>query len=140
MGLCTSATMSRTTRESGQGRIGFVIAALVAVVVVFVSAKLIPVKIKLFNFADQVEQKLQRASWRSYDQAQRETLKFVRQEAASTGLSTEKFKVTMPAPVTGEMVVLVDWAIPIDLQVTQYTWQYHLEKRAPMLGKGGSAF
>ena len=140
MGLITPATSSRTARESGQGRIGFVIAALIAIVVVYVSAKLIPVKIQLFNFADRVEQKLQRASWRSYDQAQVETLKFVRQEAAATGLNVEKFKVTMPPPVTGEMVVVVDWAIPVDLQVTEYTWQYHLEKRAPMLGRGGSAF
>jgi hypothetical protein len=127
-------------RERGQGKIGAVIALLIAAFAFYVGFKLVPVKVKLFNFSDRVEQKLQRASWRSYEQAQQETVKFVRQEAAATGLPTEKFKVSMPAPVTGEMVVIVDWEIPVDLAVTMYKWQYHLEKRAPMLGRGGSAF
>ena len=127
-------------RERGEGRIGLVIAILVAVVGVFVGVKVIPVKVKFYTFADRVEQKIQRASWRSYDQAKDETLKFVRQEAQNTGLSTDKFKVSMPSASTNEMVVVVDWDVPIDLAVTEYVWKYHLEKRAPMLGRGNSAF
>lgn len=128
------------SREKGEGRIGLVIALAIAAAGVFLGVKLIPVKIKFYNFADKVEQKIQRASWKSYDQARDETLKFVRQEAASSGLTTAKLKVSMPPPTTNEMIVVVDWDVPIDLAVTQYVWKYHLEKRAPMLGRGGSAF
>ena len=135
-----SSMRGAMSRERGEGRIGLIFAIVVAITGVFLGFKLIPVKVKLYTFADRVEQKAQRASWRSYEQAKDETLKFVRQEAANTGLSTEKFKVTMPSPTTNEMVIVVDWDVPIDLAVTQYTWKYHLEKRAPMLGRGGSAF
>jgi len=127
-------------RERGEGRLGFIVAMLVAAIVIFCGMKLIPVKVKLFNFSDRVEQKLERASWRNYEQAHEEIIKFVRQEALSTGLDTKNLKVSMPAPVTGEMVVVVDWEIPVDLQVTRYDWKYHLEKRAPMLGRGGNSF
>ena len=127
-------------RERGEGRIGFVIALLVVAVAVYLGIKIIPVKVKLYTFSDKVEQYIQRASWRSFEQAKDDTLKYVRQEAGYTGLDVEHLNIQMPPPVTGEMVVVVDWQIPIDLAVTQYQWNYHLEKRAPMLGRGGSAF
>jgi len=127
-------------KERGEGRIGLIIALLIVAVSIYLGIKLIPVKIALFSFADKIEQKLQRASWRSYEQAKLDTITFVKQQAAYTGYSVDKLKVTMPPPVTGEMVVIVDWQIPVDLAVTQYTWNYHLEKRAPMLGRGGGAF
>lgn len=127
-------------RERGEGRIGLIIAILLVAVCVYVGIKVIPLKVALFNFSDKIEQKLQRASWRTYDQAKEETLAFVREQALYTGYPVDKFSVRMPAPVTGEMIVIVDWEIPVDLAVTDYVWKYHLEKRAPMLGRGGSAF
>lgn len=126
--------------ESGTGRVGFVFALLIVVIAVFLGVRLIPVKVKFFTFADKVEQRIRHASWRSFDQAKVETLKYVKEEAAATGLPIEKLRVQMPQPVGGEMVVVVDWEVPIDLAVTEYVWRYHLEKRAPMLGRGGSAF
>src|SRR5436309_15882636 len=125
-------------RERGEGRIGLVIALIIVAVAVYLGIKLIPIKVALFSFSDKIEQKLERASWRSYDQAKEDTMNFVKQQAAYTGYSVEKLKVTMPPPVTGEMVVIVDWQMRVDLAVTQYTWNYHLEKRAPMPGRSGA--
>jgi hypothetical protein len=130
----------KSHRERGEGRIGLIVALLIAGVAIFLGLRIIPLKIKLFEFSDKIEQKLQRASWRSYDQAKVETMKFVREQAAYTGYPVDHLKVAMPPPVTGEMVVVVDWDIPLDLAVTQYTWKYHLEKRAPMIGRGGPSF
>jgi hypothetical protein len=127
-------------RERGEGRIGLIVAVLLAAVAIYLGLKIIPLKIALFEFSDKIEQKLQRASWRSYEQAKLETMQFVKDQAAYTGYPVEHLKVSMPPPVTGEMVVVVDWDIPLDLAVTQYTWKYHVEKRAPMLGRGGAAF
>jgi nucleotide-binding universal stress UspA family protein len=127
-------------REAGKGRIGLVFGIAVLVVATFLCVKLIPVKVKFFTFADKVEQKIRRSSWRSFEQAQKETLEYVREEAKATGLPTKKLKVQMPEPVGGEMRVVVDWEVSVDLAVTVYVWRYHLEKRAPMLGRGGSAF
>lgn len=131
---------SQRERERGEGRIGLIVALLVAAVAVYLGIKIIPLKIKLFEFSDKIEQKLQRASWRSYDVAKTETLQFVHDQAAYTGYPVDHLKITMPPPVTGEMVVIVDWDIPLDLAVTTYSWKYHLEKRAPMLGRGGPSF
>jgi len=130
----------KSHRERGEGRLALIVTLLFAGAAIFVGIKVIPLKIKLFEFSDKIEQKLQRASWRSYDQAKGETLKYVKDQAAYTGYPVEHLKISMPPPVTGEMVVVVDWDIPLDLAVTQYTWKYHLEKRAPMIGRGGSAF
>ena len=127
-------------RESGAGRIGFILSALVAAAAIFVAVKVFPVKFQFFEFGDQIEQKLQRATWRSWDQARGDTLKFVRQEAEKTGLPMENFKVQMPAPRNNTMTVIVDWKVPIDLLVTTYVWEYHIEKSAPILGGGGSGF
>ena len=127
-------------RERGEGRIGLVIALLVVSVAVYLGIKVIPLKIALFTLADNVEQKLQRSSWKSYDQAKADTVNFVRQQAELTGYNTDNLKISMPAPIGNQMIVVVDWQIPLDLAVTQYVWSYHLEKRAPMLGRGGSAF
>jgi hypothetical protein len=126
--------------ERGEGRIGLIIALLIVAVAIYLGVKLIPVKIALYSFSDKIEQKIQRASWRSFEQARNETLAFVKQQAAYTGYPIDKFKVSMPPPVGNEMKVIVDWQIPVDLAVTQYTWNYHLEKSAPMLGRGGPAF
>jgi len=130
----------KSHRERGEGRIGLIVALLIAGISIFLGIKIIPLKIKLFEFSDKLEQRLQRASWKSYDQAKGETLKFVKDQAAFTGYPVDHLKVSMPPPVTGEMVVVVDWDIPLDLAVTQYTWKYHLEKRAPMIGRGGPSF
>ena len=127
-------------KERGEGRIGLIIALLIASAAVYVGVKIIPLKVALFTLSDKVEQKLQRSSWRSYEVAQAETIGFVKEQAAATGYPVDTLKVTMPPPVGGQMLVVVDWQIPLDLAVTSYTWNFHLEKRAPMLGRGGSAF
>jgi|GEM_PF-1098842 hypothetical protein len=130
----------KSRRERGEGRIGLIVALLIAGISIFLGIKIIPLKIKLFEFSDKLEQKLQRASWRSYDQAKVEMTKFAKDQAAYTGYPVDHLKVAMPPPVTGDMVIVVDWDIPLDLAVTQYTWKYHLEKRAPMIGRGGPSF
>ena len=127
-------------KERGEGRIGLIIALIVVAVAVYVGLKIIPLKVALFSFSDKIEQKLQRSSWRSYDQAKDETIKFVRLAAEYTGYPTDGLKITMPSPRAAEMIIVVDWQIPLDFTVTQYTWNYHLEKHAPMLGRGGPAF
>ena len=127
-------------REAGEGRIGLVIALLILSASIYVGVKIIPLKIALFELSDKVEQRLQHASWRTYDQAKSETLDFVKDQAAASGYPVDKLKVEMPAPVGNQMKVVVDWQIPVDLIVTQYVWNYHLEKQAPMLGRGGSGW
>jgi hypothetical protein len=127
-------------RERGEGRIGLIIALLLVAAFIYVGIKVIPLKVSLFTLSDKIEQKLQRSSWRSYEQARAETLNFVKEEAEATGYPTDKLKISMPNPAGGQMIILVDWQIPVDLAVTEYVWNFHLEKRAPMLGRGGSAY
>jgi hypothetical protein len=128
------------TKERGEGRVGLIIALLILSASIYVGIKVIPLKIALFTLNDKIEQKLQRASWRSYDQAKGDTLSYVREQAAATGYPIDHLKVSMPTPVGNQMRVVVDWQIPIDFAVTQYVWNYHLEKQAPMLGRGGSGW
>jgi hypothetical protein len=126
--------------ERGEGRIGLVLALVVVVIAVYVGIKVIPLKVALFSFSDTIEQRLQRASWRSFEQGKAETIKYVIEQAEATGYPTDKLKVTMPSPKAGDLIVVVDWQIPLDFAVYQYSWNYHLEKRAPMLGRGGPSF
>jgi hypothetical protein len=126
--------------ERGEGRIGLIFALAVLVVAIYVGVKVIPLKVALFAFSDEVEQRLQRASWRVYETGKAETIKYVVERAEATGYPTEKLKVTVPPPRGGDMIVVVDWQIPLDFAVYQYTWNYHLEKHAPMLGRGGPSF
>ena len=128
------------TRERGEGRIGLIISLLLVSATIYLGIKVIPLKVALFNLSDKIEQKLQRASWRSYEQARGDTLSFVKEQAAATGYPIDKRKISMPPPVGNQMRVVVDWQIPLDLAVTDYVWTFHLEKQAPMLGRGGSAF
>ena len=130
----------KSYRERGEGRIGLIVTLLFAGIAIFLGIKIVPLKVKLFEFSDKIEQRLQRASWRTYEQAKVETVKYVKEQAAYTGYPVDRLKISMPPPVTGEMVVVVDWEIPLDLAVTKYTWKYHLEKRAPMIGRGGASF
>jgi len=127
-------------KERGEGRIGLIIALLVVAVAVYVGVKIIPLKVALFTFADKVEQKVQRSSWRSFEVAKKETLEFVKREAAATGYPIEKLKIKVPDTAGTQLVVVVDWQIPLDFAVYQYTWNYHLEKRAPALGRAGSGW
>lgn len=127
-------------KERGEGRIGLVIALIVVAVAVYVGVKVIPLKVALYTFSDRVEQKMQRASWRSDEVARKETLEFVRREAEATGYPIDKLKVSMPARTGSELVLTIDWQIPMDFSVTQYTWNYHLVKRVPTLGRGGSSW
>lgn len=129
--------MKNEWNERGEGRIGLVLALAIAVVAIFIGVKVVPLKMALFTFSDKIEQRLQRATWRTYEQGHTETLEYIKNQAEQTGYPTEKLKIDMPAPKGGQMKVTIDWDIPLDFAVTQYVWKYHLEKTAPVLSGGG---
>ena len=124
----TKETTARRFGARGEGRIAFIFALIILVAAVFVAARLIPVKVKAYQFADYMRDEAQRTAWTKDD----ETLKKHLLEKArmlDLPITEENLKVIIGG---GEIVVSARYEIPVDLGVKTYVWHFDQQERAPL--------
>lgn len=114
--------------QSGEGKIGFFLALVVLAAGVFVASRLIPVKVKTYQFADYMREEAQRTAW-SKDEAGLQ--KHLLEKARSLGLpiNEKNLKIVIG---TGEIQVAARYEIPVDLGVKTYVWKFDQQERAPL--------
>jgi len=115
-------------RQRGKGRFGFIIAVLIVAAAVYVAVKLVPVKVRTYQFADFMREEAQRAAWNKNEQTLREHLL---EKAAMLGLpvTAKNLQIKMGG---GEIRVSARYEVPVDLMVTTYVWKVDQEERAPL--------
>lgn len=119
--------MSRST-ESGQGRIGLVVAMAVVGAAIFLAVKFIPVRVEAYEFRDFVEQECRYAAVHSDDAA---VAKRIMDKAKELEIPLKKKDLRVERTVR-EMIISAKYEKPIDLKVTTYVYKFDVKQRAPL--------
>ena len=119
--------MSRTT-ESGQGRIGLVVAIAVVGAAIFLAVKFVPVRIEAYEFRDFIEQECRYAAVHTDDAA---VAKRILEKAKELDIPLEKKNLKVRR-TNSEMVISASFEKPIDLKVTTYTYRFSVKESAPL--------
>jgi hypothetical protein len=114
--------------ERGDGRVGLILTIIVVSASVFAAVKIIPAKMRAYEFGDYIREEAQKAAW-SKDEAL--LRKHILEKARSLELpvNDKNLKVEF-AP--GEIRVSADYQLTVDLKVTKYTMTFQPQERAPL--------
>ncbi|HXV77153.1 MAG TPA: hypothetical protein VD788_12620 [Candidatus Polarisedimenticolaceae bacterium] len=123
-------TTNATSRhhERGEGRVGFLITLIVAAVLIFVGAKVIPVRITAYEFRDALREEARYGAVRNTDAlvAQR-----IMDKAAELEIPLKKTGLTVQR-TQSQMVIKAQYEQPIDLKVMTYVYKFDVTEKAPL--------
>jgi hypothetical protein len=115
-------------REKGEGRIGFLIALVIAGLVIFLGMKIIPVRIDAYAFHDFLREEARYAAVRHDDATVAKRI-MTRAKEMELPLNPKNLKLTR---TTGEMIITARYQQPIDLKVTTYVYKFDAKEKAPL--------
>ena len=114
--------------QRGDGRIGAILAILVAGAAVFTAMQIIPARVRAYEFGDYMREEAQKAAW-SKDEVLLK--KHIIEKARLLELPVnEKNLVVEFAP--GEIRVSAKYELSVDLKVTKYVMKFEPHERAPL--------
>ena len=120
--------MSRWNTQRGEGRVGCIFWTAVLVIAVFLSWKLIPVKV---NNAEMVDYMTEVAQFQSAQKPPEELKKLIIARAGELGIPLTKENVTVIR--NGDRIrMTMDYTVPVDLLVFTYNWHFHHELDRPI--------
>jgi hypothetical protein len=114
--------------EKGEGRVGFLIALVIAGLAVFLGMKIIPVRIDAYEFRDFLREEARYAAVR-YDDAIVANRIMARAKEMGIPLNPKNLTLTR---TTGEMIITAKYEQPIDLKVTTYVYKFDAKEKAPL--------
>ncbi len=114
--------------QSGEGRIGALIALAVVGVAIFLGVKIIPVRVAAYEFRDFVEQECRYAAVRKHDGQVRQRI-IDKAEELRIPLDPKRLKLERSR---SEMIISASFEQPIDLKVYTYVYKYEVNERAPL--------
>ena len=118
----------RKRGQSGEGRIGALIALAVVGIAIFLGVKVIPVRVAAYEFRDFVEQECRYAAVRKHDNQVRQRI-IDKAEELEIPLDPKRLKLQR---TRSEMVITASFEQPIDLKVYTYVYKYEVNERAPL--------
>ncbi|MDX1390029.1 MAG: hypothetical protein R3344_12610 [Acidobacteriota bacterium] len=114
--------------QSGEGRIGALIALAVVGIAIFLGVKIIPVRVAAYEFRDFVEQECRYAAVRKHDDQVRQRI-IDKAEELRIPLDPKRLKLER---TRSEMIISASFEQPIDLKVYTYVYEYEVSERAPL--------
>ena len=120
--------MMRNHRESGEGRVGLMVALIICGTLIFLGMKILPVRIAAYEFRDMLREQARFAAVRSSDSTVSEQ---ILNKAAELDIPLSKKGLQIRRTV-GEIIISVSYEQPIDLKVTTYTYRFNAVERAPL--------
>jgi hypothetical protein len=120
--------MRNGSNQRGEGRIGLLIAIIVIGVAVFVGAKVIPVRIKAYEFKDHIRQEARHAA---IHKDNNKMVKRIMDKALDLELpiNAKDLKVKR---TNSEVIVKASFEQPIDLKFYTYVYKFNTTERAPL--------
>jgi hypothetical protein len=117
-----------TNRQSGEGRLGFIITLVVFLVGVFLAIKIVPVRIDGYQFREMLREEARYASIHRNDSV---VVQRILDTAESLNIPLKKENLTIRRSKV-EVVISVSYEKPVDLNVGTYTYRFHAEQKAPL--------
>lgn len=120
--------MMKIRKQNGEGRVGLLVGLAVVGIAVFLGVKIIPVRIKAYEFRDVLREECRYGAVRDNDAA---VVKRIMDKAEELELPLKKKDVTVKRTIS-EMIITAKYEQPIDLKVTQYVYRFDAKERAPL--------
>jgi hypothetical protein len=120
--------MRKFQRQMGEGRIGLIIALIIVAIAIFIAYKIIPVKIKTYEFKDTMREEARMGSLRkTADQ----TMHILLDKAKDLELPiTEKNLVVNRSQ--SALTITATYTITVDFKVYKYDWRFRQQESAPL--------
>jgi hypothetical protein len=121
-------TKASRISERGEGRVGFLITLIVAAVLIFVGAKIIPVRVTAYEFRDVLREEARYGAVRNSDDM---VAKRILDKAAELEIPLKKSNLRVQR-TRSQMVISAEYEQPIDLKVTTYVYRFNATEKAPL--------
>jgi hypothetical protein len=115
--------------QRGEGRVGFIIALVLVIGMIFVGLKVLPVRINAYQLEDTLREEARYASVNRNSDKEIKLRILEQAEALNLPLTAENVTIKRSK---SEVIVRAQFVQPIDLKVTVYTYRYDGEQRAPV--------
>ena len=119
---------NRLGNERGEGRIGFLITVIIAAVLIFVGAKVIPVRVTAYEFRDVLREEARYGAVRDSDA---KVAKRIMQKAEELNIPLKQDGLSVQR-THSQMVISAKYEQPIDLKVTTYVYRFDATEKAPL--------
>lgn len=120
--------MMRGNKQSGQGRIGLIVAILLVGVLAYLGIKIIPVRITAYEFKDVLREECRYGAVRNSDAT---VAKRILDQAAAMEIPLKKNNLQV-SRTRSEMIISAKYEQPIDLTVTTYVYRFDHKEKAPL--------
>ena len=121
--------MPRSLRsERGEGRVGLFVALLLLVAGIWTAYVLIPIKVKTYEFYDNMREEARFGAVRNKDKTVHDRL-MKKAKQLDIPLKAENLKIERDA---GMYIITARYTIPIDLMVYKTEWDYDEKISAPI--------
>lgn len=120
--------MPRKPAETGEGRLGTLLALALLGIGIYVGAKIVPVRIAAFELADYVDRECRYAAVKGSDE---EIVRRILDKARELEIPLEK-KNLQVTRTHSEMIISYDYVQPVDFKVTTYHYRVSHKYRAPL--------
>lgn len=120
--------MRKFQHQRGEGRIGLIIALIVVAVAVFVAYKVVPVKIKTYEFKDTMREEARMGSLRKTADSTMEALLIKAKELELPITKNNLYVNRSQSTIT----IRATYTITVDFKVYKYNWRFDQKESAPL--------
>jgi len=114
--------------QRGEGKIGFLIAIIVIGIAIFVSAKIIPVRISAYEFKDFIREQARYAAIHRKDA---EIVERIMEKAQDLEIPLSAKNLDVRRTRT-EVIITANYEQPVDLKFHTYVYKFAAKERAPL--------
>jgi hypothetical protein len=115
-------------RQSGEGRLSFLIVLALFGAGVFVAVKIVPVRIDAYQFRETLRDEARYASVHPNDRDVRERI-LDKAQALDIPLQPDGLDISRTKT---EVIIKASYEKPVDLKLTTFTYRFSAEQRAPL--------
>lgn len=120
--------MRKFLSQKGEGRVGLFIAIIIVAIAIFIAYKIVPVKIKTYEFKDTIREEARMGSMRkSADQ----TIEVLLRKAKELELPITKDNLDVNR-TNKKITIKATYTIKVDFKVYQYDWRFDQQESAPL--------
>ncbi len=115
-------------QQTGAGKIGFIIALIIVAIAIFIAYKIIPVKVKTYEFRDTMREEARMGSLRKTADQTLEVL-LAKAKELDLPITSKNLEIIR---TNSSLTIRANYTISVDFKVYTYTWVFSQQESAPL--------
>ncbi len=115
-------------QQTGAGKIGFIIALIIVAIAIFIAYKIIPVKVKTYEFRDTMREEARMGSLRKTADQTLEVL-LAKAKELDLPITSKNLEVIR---TNSSLTIRANYTITVDFRVYTYNWVFNQQESAPL--------